>query len=74
MNAHMEEVDGFTAVETNRTPPPGAQTLVIPEVKSPAETPNHHDEKLDLNAVPSGPMSHQRSLHATETRKAPVLP
>ena len=73
MNAHIEEIDGFAAVETNKTPPPGAQTFVIPEVRSPTEN-TPISEQPDLNAVPSGPLSHHNSSQATESRKAPIMP
>lgn len=74
MNAHVEEVDGFAVIETDKHPPKGAETMVIPEPKLAPESTSPLNEKPDLNAVPSGPLSHENSLQPTKSRKAPVMP
>lgn len=71
MNAHLEERDGFTVVEKNKTPPENAETLVIPDAKPQA---GGEATQLDLAAVPSGPASRGNTQEPKESKKAPVLP
>lgn len=79
MNAHLEERDGFTVLETTASrmqdPPADAETMVIPLAKSEVNKPGVQASlSPDLDAVPSGPSSRANTTQAKQSKKAPVLP
>lgn len=79
MNAHLEERDGFTVLETTASRmqdlPADAETMVIPLAKSEVDKPGLQASlSPDLDAVPSGPSSRANTTQAKQSKKAPVLP
>lgn len=79
MNAHLEDRDGFTVLETSASrmqdPPADAETMVIPLAKSEINKSGlEASMSPDLDAVPSGPASRANTTQAKKSKKAPVLP